>query len=60
MRKVELGIAAAINDEWGGEVVVENDDDTIALADAFLTYEPAGSWAFCIAIGQQDSALWRL
>ena len=39
----ELGIAAAINDEWGGEIVVENDDGTIALADAFLTYEPAGA-----------------
>ena len=38
----ELGIAAAINDEWGGEVVVENDEGTIALADAFLTYEPGG------------------
>ena len=36
----ELGIAAAINDEWGGEIVIENDDGTIALADAFLTYEP--------------------
>ena len=40
--KAELGIAAAINDEWGGEIVVENDDGTIALADAFVTYEPGG------------------
>ena len=52
LRKVELGIAAAINDEWGGEVVVENDDGTIALADAFLTYEPAGG-GLSAAIGQQ-------
>ena len=52
LRKVELGIAAAINDEWGGEVVVENDDGTIALADAFLTYEPSGGGLYA-AIGQQ-------
>ena len=52
LRKVELGIATAINDEWGGEVVVENDDGTIALADAFLTYEPAGG-GLSAAIGQQ-------
>ena len=38
----ELGFAAAINDEWSGEIVVENDDGAIALADAFLTYEPGG------------------
>ena len=52
LRKVELGIAAAINDEWGGEVVVENDDGTIALADAFLTYQPSGG-GLSAAIGQQ-------
>ena len=48
----ELGIAAAINDEWGGEILVENDDGTIALADAFLTYEPAGT-ALSASAGQQ-------
>ena len=52
LRKVELGIAAAISDEWGSEVVVENDDGTIALADAFLTYEPSGG-GLSAAIGQQ-------
>ena len=46
----ELGIAAAINDEWGGEIVVENDDGTIVLADAFVTYEGGGLSA---AMGQQ-------
>ena len=49
--KAELGIAAAINDEWGGEIVVENDDGTIALADAFVTYEPGGGLS--AAMGQQ-------
>ncbi len=48
----ELAIAAAINDEWGGEIVVENDEGTIALADAFLTYEPA-SGGLSAAMGQQ-------
>lgn len=43
--KAELGIGAAINDEWSGEIVIENDDGTIALADAFLTYEPGGGLA---------------
>ena len=48
----ELGIGAAINDEWGGEIVVEkNDDDLIALADAFLTYETGSG--FSVAMGQQ-------
>lgn len=47
----ELGIAAAINDEWGGEILVENDDGTIALADAFLTYEPGGGLS--ASAGQQ-------
>ena len=38
---MEIGIAAAINDEWGGEILLEkNDEDGIDLADAFLTYEP--------------------
>ena len=49
--KAELGIAAAINDEWGGEIVVENDDGTIALADAFVTYAPGGGLS--AAMGQQ-------
>ena len=52
LRKIEFGIAAAINDEWGGEIVVENDDGTIALADAFLTYEPRGG-GLSAAMGQQ-------
>ena len=41
----ELGIAATINDEWSGEMVVEHDGDagSIVLGDAFLTYEPEGS-----------------
>jgi len=38
----ELGIAAAINDEWGAEVLLE-EDDGIKLADAFVTYEPASA-----------------
>ena len=49
--KAELGIGAAINDEWGGEIVVENDDGTIALADAIVTYEPGSG--FSVAMGQQ-------
>ena len=49
--KAELGITAAINDEWGSEIVVENDDGTIALADAFVTYEPGGGLS--AAMGQQ-------
>ena len=52
LRTVELGIATAINDEWGGEIVVENDDGTIALADAFLTYEPIGG-GLSAAMGQR-------
>lgn len=50
LAKVELGIAAAIDDEWGAEVVVENDEGSIALADAFLTYEPGG---LSVSAGQQ-------
>ena len=52
LRTAELGVAAAINDEWGGEIVIENDDGTIALVDAFLTYEPSGG-GLSAAIGQQ-------
>ena len=48
----ELGIAAAINDQWGGEIVVENDGGAIALADAFLTYEP-GDTPFSATLGLQ-------
>ena len=48
---VELGIAAAINDQFSGEIVVENDDGTIALADAFLTYDVGDGLS--IAGGQQ-------
>ena len=47
----ELGIGAAINDEWGGEIVIENDGGTIVLADAFVTYEPGGGLA--ASMGQQ-------
>ena len=39
---LELGVAAAINDQFSAEVLVENDDGTIALADAFLTYDAGG------------------
>ena len=38
---MELGAAAALNDEWGVEILLE-EDDGIKLADAFLTYEPGG------------------
>ena len=48
---VELAIGAGINDEWSGEVVVENDDGTIALLDAFLTYDPGSGLS--AAMGQQ-------
>ncbi len=48
----ELGIAAALNDEWSGEILVENDDGTIALADAFLIFEPAGT-GLSASMGQQ-------
>ena len=47
----ELGIAAAINDQFGGEILVENDDGTIALADAFLTYDAGGGLS--VSGGQQ-------
>ena len=46
----ELAIAAAINDEFSGEILLESDDDDIVLADAFLTYEPGG---FSVSVGQQ-------
>ena len=39
--KAELAIGAALDDEWGGEIVVK-DDDGIVLDGATLTYEPAG------------------
>ena len=48
---LELGVAAAINDQFGGEILVENDDGTIALADAFLTYDGGGGLS--VAAGQQ-------
>ena len=48
--KAELGIAAAINDEWGGEIVVK-DDDGIVLDAAIVTYEPGGGLS--AAMGQQ-------
>ena len=47
----ELGIGAEINDQWGGEILIENDDGTIALADAFLTYEAGGGLS--ASMGQQ-------
>jgi hypothetical protein len=47
---MELGAAAALNDEWGVEVLLE-EDDGIKLADAFLTYEPGEG--FSVAMGQQ-------
>ena len=40
--KAELGVAAAINDEWGGEIIVKHDDGTIVLDEAFLTFESGG------------------
>lgn len=39
---MEVAVAAAINDQWGAEILVENDDGTIALADAFLTFDAGG------------------
>lgn len=39
---LELGVAAAINDQFSGEILVENDEGTIALVDAFLTYDAGG------------------
>ena len=39
---LELGVAAAINDHFSAEVLIENDDGAIALADAFLTYDAGG------------------
>ena len=38
----ELAISAAINDEFSGEIVVEQDGETIALDGATLTYELEG------------------
>ena len=39
----DLGVEAAINDEWSGTVAVTAGDDAIELDEAFLIYEPAGT-----------------
>lgn len=48
--KMELGAAAALNDEWSVEILLE-EDDGIKLADAFVTYEPGGGLS--ASAGQQ-------
>lgn len=47
---LEIGLAATINDTVSAEILVEKgDDDDIAVADAFLTFEPANN---------SDTAAW--
>ena len=49
---LEIGLAAPINDTVSAEILLEKDDeDDIAVADAFLTFEPADTLA--ISAGQQ-------
>ena len=49
---LEIGLAAPINDTVSAEILVEKDDeDDIAVADAFLTFEAADTLA--ISAGQQ-------
>ena len=49
--KVELAVAAEINDQWGSEVVVESDGGDIVVADAFLTFDAGGGLS--ASMGQQ-------
>lgn len=48
---LEIGLAAPINDTVSAEILVENDDGDIVLADAFLTFAPADTVS--ISAGQQ-------
>ncbi len=52
LRTLEIGLAAPINDTVSAEILVEkDDDDDIAVADAFLTFAPADT--VTISAGQQ-------
>ena len=48
---LEIGLAAPINDTVSADILVENDDGDIVLADGFLTFAPADTVS--ISAGQQ-------